>query len=124
MTKNSKLILDIVASSHDHMTAEQIFMKAKEIYPSIVLATVYNNLKQLTQENLIRKITFPGKPDCYDNTTIHDHLVCDHCGKIADITIPDIYNKITAATGSSFIKYDLNIHYLCPECHSTEVVAP
>ena len=47
MTKNGKMILEIIRESEDHMTAEQIFMKAKEISPRIVLATVYNNLNSL-----------------------------------------------------------------------------
>ena len=37
-------ILEIVNTSYAHMTAEQIFLALKQLYPSVVLATVYNNL--------------------------------------------------------------------------------
>ena len=63
MTKNGKMILEIIRESEDHMTAEQIFMKAKEISPRIVLATVYNNLNSLVSEGLVRRIKLDGSPD-------------------------------------------------------------
>ena len=116
MTKNSKIILDIVNSSRDHLTAEQIFIKAKEISPGIVLATVYNNLNTLVKTHMIRKLTVQGKPDCFDNITVHDHLVCDCCGKMADIMIDDLEKKIAEKVGKSFLSYDLNIHYVCDSC--------
>ena len=52
MTKYAKKILEIVESSNDHLTAEQIFMQLRETYPTVVLATVYNNLNRLWEENL------------------------------------------------------------------------
>lgn len=118
MTKNSKIILDIVNSSRDHLTAEQIFIKAKEISPGIVLATVYNNLNLLTREHYIRRLTVQGKPDCYDNTTVHDHMVCNECGTIADVTIKDLKENLMEAVGDAFVSYDLNIYYICDKCKS------
>ena len=44
MTKNGKLILAIIEASRDHLTADEVFIKAKEKNDKIVLATVYNNL--------------------------------------------------------------------------------
>lgn len=38
MTKYAKKILEIVESSNDHLTAEQIFMQLRETYPTVVLA--------------------------------------------------------------------------------------
>ena len=44
------LILEIIQQNDTHMTAEQIFFKLKNQYPSVVLATVYNNLNSLYQQ--------------------------------------------------------------------------
>lgn len=46
MTKYAKKILEIVESSRSHLTAEQVFEQLREAYPSVVLATVYNNLNR------------------------------------------------------------------------------
>ena len=57
VTKYGTQILEIVSSSHSHMTAEEIFLALRQVYPTVVLATVYNNLNRLLQEDLIRKIS-------------------------------------------------------------------
>lgn len=79
------LILQIIQQNDTHMTAEQIFFKLKNQYPSVVLATVYNNLNSLYQQGKIRKISVEGYPDRYDKTVRHDHLVCRRCGKLSDV---------------------------------------
>ena len=52
MTKQRKLILDIINSSDRHLTAEEVFFIAKEQMPGIAMATVYNNLNYLSCHNL------------------------------------------------------------------------
>ena len=116
MTKNNKLILDIVNTSCDHPSAEQIFVRAKEQNPKVVLATVYNNLNSLVHEGKIRRISVSGKPDCYDNTVRHDHTVCVRCGALSDIMMDDITESIKNKLGDSFVSYDLNVSYICENC--------
>ena len=66
VTKYAKKIFEIVESSRSHMTAEEIFDVLRQTYPTVVLATVYNNLNRLWQEKLIRKVSVEGMPDRYD----------------------------------------------------------
>ena len=87
MTKYAKKILEIVESSRSHLTAEQVFEQLREAYPSVVLATVYNNLNRLWEEGRIRKISVEGMPDRYDRIVRHDHLVCRKCGRLLDVDL-------------------------------------
>ena len=89
MTKYAKKIWEIVESSYSHMTAEQIFEELRKTYPKVVLATVYNNLNRLWEEDKIRKISVEGMPDRYDRTRRHDHLVCKKCGRLLDVDLGD-----------------------------------
>ena len=57
MTKYEKEIFAIINTSREHLTVEQIFLKLKEAHPNVVLATVYNNLKKLLKEELVRKVS-------------------------------------------------------------------
>jgi Fe2+ or Zn2+ uptake regulation protein len=118
MTKNGKLILDIINQSHNHLTIEQIFFIMKKKSPSVVLATVYNNVNALVEEGLIRRITMEGQPDVYDKMIRHDHLVCDCCGKLSDITLEDFSYKIEKEVGLPIRYYDLKIHYICDDCRT------
>lgn len=114
--KNKDIILQLINDSGDHLTAEQVFLKAKEINPQIVLATVYNNLHKLVNEKKIRKVSILGKTDVYDRVYPHDHLICQNCGKIQDIQFDDMSQQINKKFNIKIISYDLNIHYICDDC--------
>lgn len=116
VTKYGKKILEIVSSSHSHMTAEEIFDALRQTYPTVVLATVYNNLNRLWQEDLIRKVSVEGMPDRYDRIQRHDHLVCKGCGRLLDIDLGDLTAQLEKRAGISILSYDLKLNYLCEDC--------
>ena len=118
MTKNAAYILEMINASTDHLTAEQIYLQLKEQNKKTVLATVYNNLSSLYAQGLIRKISVPGYSDRYDKIKRNDHLVCQKCGKLSDITLDDLTKKIQEQTRISILSYDLKINYLCSECQN------
>lgn len=116
VTKYGNKILEIVNSSHSHMTAEEIFCALRQSYPKVVLATVYNNLNRLWQEGLIHKVSVEGMPDRYDRIQRHDHLVCKGCGKLLDIDLGDLTAQLEKRAGISILSYDLKLNYLCEDC--------
>jgi len=117
LTKHRKLILDIIQLSVEHMTAEEIFMKARQKQPSIAVGTVYRNLGLMTAANEIRRISIPNAPDRYDKAIFpHEHVVCQNCGKISDISVSDLKGYLERQTGIKIFGYDLNVRYLCNEC--------
>ena len=120
MTKYEKEIFAIINTSREHLTVEQIFLKLKEAHPNVVLATVYNNLKKLLKEELVRKVSVEGMQDRYDRMKKHDHLVCRQCGKLADVALEDLSASLREQLGEDFLYYDLKVYYLCPECRAKQ----
>lgn len=116
MTKYAKKIWEIVESSYNHMTAEQIFEELRKTYPKVVLATVYNNLNRLWEEGKVRKISVEGMPDRYDRTRRHDHLVCRKCGRLLDVDLGDLTEQLAGKAGVPILSYDLKLLYVCEEC--------
>ena len=116
MTRNGKLILDIINHSNDHLTAEQIFLILKKTAPRVALATVYNNLNALCEDDLIRKVSIEGSPDRYDKIVKHDHLVCKKCGALSDITFSGLTASLSNQLGEPILSYDLKVSYICPSC--------
>ena len=86
----------------------------------MVLATVYNNLNRLLEEELIRKVSVEGMPDRYDRMKKHDHLVCRRCGKLSDITLEDLTASLKKQLGDDVLYYDLKVYYVCPACREKE----
>lgn len=118
MARYADKILQIVLHSREHLTAEQIFLQMKEEYPRVVLATIYNNLNALTAEGKIRRVSIEGSPDRYDRMERHDHLVCQKCGALSDVTLQDLTKTLEQQVGQEILSYDLKINYICPECRN------
>lgn len=116
MTKYAKKILEIVESSCSHLTAEQVFEQLREAYPSVVLATVYNNLNRLWEEGRIRKISVEGTPDRYDRIVRHDHPVCRKCGRLLNVDLGDLTEQLEKKAGIPILSYDLKLVFLCEAC--------
>ncbi len=116
MTKNARAILEIIRHSSAHLTAEQIYLLLKEQNRAMAQATVYNNLSYLYSQGLIRKLSVEGYPDRYDNIVRHDHLVCKKCGRLSDILLEDLTEKLQHQIGVPMLSYDLKISYICDEC--------
>lgn len=116
MAKYADAILDIINHSSDHLTAEQIYADIKKEYPGVVMATVYNNLKNLSDKGYIRRISLDDGPDHYDRTVRHDHLICLRCGKITDAYLPDLTEFLEDKISDKIQSYELQIRWICPEC--------
>ena len=55
-SKQRELILKTLQENVIHPTADEIYHLARKEMPSLSLATVYRNLNQLAENNVIRKI--------------------------------------------------------------------
>lgn len=117
-TKQRELILDTIMQSSTHPTADELFQEIRVKLPKISLATVYRNLNMLAEDGIIKKIEMPDMPDRFDwRVTIHDHLVCEGCGKIFDFTLSDALDKqIERVSGMQVRQYSLVAKGLCSHC--------
>ena len=116
MTKYEQKIYELVTASRSHMTADQVFQALRETYPTVALATVYNNLNKLWAAGLIRKLSQEGMPDRYDRTERHDHLICKRCGKLLDVNLSDLTGQLQAQLDVPILAYDLKLIYICEDC--------
>lgn len=120
MTKYEKAIYDTITVSTEHLTVEQLYMELKKDYPKVSMATIYNNVNKLWKAGRIHKVSVENMPDRYDRAVKHDHLVCQRCGKLADIAFEDLTRSLRRQLGEDFLSYDLKVFYLCPDCRKRE----
>lgn len=117
MTKQRKLIYDIICGSCEHLTAEEIYTEAKKALPSLAFGTVYRNLGILTEEGLIRKVPVSEEKCRYDkNISPHEHLCCRKCGKLADLPELHLKEYILENFGIQIEEIRLSLYYTCPQC--------
>ena len=117
MTRQRAIILEVLRSDMCHHTAEELFQLAKAKMPSISLATVYNNLHALEEEQIIRRISGDGGPDRYDNAFApHGHLMCTVCGGVFDVDLPGIEAILLEYVGSDVDSYEVKVRGRCARC--------
>ncbi|WP_035268340.1 Fur family transcriptional regulator [Desulfitibacter alkalitolerans] len=88
MTRQKKIILEVVRSTNTHPTADWIYEQAKKELPDISLGTVYRNLKLLRDMGEILELNWGSTFSRYDGITEnHYHFVCKRCGKIMDLQL-------------------------------------
>ena len=120
MTRQRAVILEVIRSDKCHHTAEEIFELARLKLPTMSRATVYNNLRSLEDEKIIRRISGEGTKARYDSAyTPHGHLFCSDCGLIYDFTIPDFESTLTRFADAVVDSYELKISGICPHCKIT-----
>ncbi len=88
MTKQRKLVYDVLMDERDHPTATEVFIRSKERMSSISLATVYNCLETLSAAGLVKQVNVGRDASRYcPNLDPHAHFICAKCGEVYDISL-------------------------------------
>jgi len=117
----------LLENESDHLSAEDVFMKVKEKYPEIGLATVYRTLELLNELKILDKINFGDGVARYDLRKegaehFHHHLVCISCGDVEEIEedlLGDVEDKVENDFHFKITDHRLTFHGVCKSCTLT-----
>jgi Fe2+ or Zn2+ uptake regulation protein len=121
-TPQRAVILEIVRSTMDHPTVEWVHEQARRQIPSISVATVYRNLKELASEGAIREMHTAGQSIRYDaNTGDHYHIRCVGCGRVRDLPI-SVDRRVEEEAGRAInyriVGHQVEVLGVCPSCEA------
>lgn len=120
MTRQKKVIIDILKSTKNHPTADWVYEQARKIIPDISLGTVYRNLRLLTDSGDILELNYGSSFSRFDgNPHPHYHFVCEECGRVIDLDLPLLANlekEVEAKTGFSVKNHRLEFYGTCEQC--------
>jgi len=72
--------------NNKHLSAEEIFLELKKVYPKVWQASVYRNIDKLVEQKKLKKISGIQKKTIYESTIKpHIHFVDQKTWKIIDI---------------------------------------
>lgn len=118
----------LLENESDHLSAEDVFMKVKDKYPEIGLATVYRTLELLNELKVLDKINFGDGVARYDLRKegaehFHHHLVCINCGTVEEIE-EDLLGEVEKTVENDFnfriTDHRLTFHGVCINCQNLE----
>ena len=121
VTPQRERIMDLVCQAGMRLSAQQICEAARSGSPAMNDATVYRNLRFLTDRKLLRAIEQDGRT-CYvlgGPAASHHHLICRRCGD--EIEIPDdatreLYERLERRYGFRVDDDHLVLHGRCRAC--------
>jgi Fur family transcriptional regulator, peroxide stress response regulator len=125
MTPQRVAVLKILASSTEHLTADQIHQRVLQEFPMTSLATVYKTVNLLKEMGELLELSFGSDSSRFDGSRPHPHphLICTSCQQILD---PDIHGmnelpeQIARMYGYQIVGHRLDIFGICPECQEKE----
>lgn len=120
LTKQRGVVFQVISDADTHLTANEVFVNAKQLLPTISFATVYNSLRFLKDAGHIAEIRFGNGASRFDRmTSRHDHAICTQCGKLVDIEMEHPPELVDLAAKSSNFKpqsLEFTLRGVCPDC--------
>lgn len=120
-TRQKMLIIEAIRQESAPLSADQILTWARQTLPGIALTTVYRNLEQLTQQQVISRLIYPDGITRYKiATALHHHqLVCLDCARSVEISqcpLECLSRQIESETGFEIVSHKLSLYGYCQEC--------
>ncbi|MEI7028299.1 peroxide-responsive transcriptional repressor PerR [Paenibacillus sp. y28] len=120
MTPQRHAILAYLLDTMSHPTADEIYRSLADRFPSMSVATVYNNLKVFIEAGLVKELTYGDDSSRFDaDMSEHYHAICEQCGKIVDFEYPklsDVEKEASRQSGFQVKGHRLEVYGVCPEC--------
>lgn len=117
-----------LAASHEHPSAEELFLAVKPAVPSLSLGTVYRILELFERHSLIARVHTGGDEARFDaNIDDHHHLVCIRCRRVADYSddaLASLPLREERPAGFRILGRRVQFLGVCPACDATENSAP
>lgn len=122
LTAQRELILDAFLGHGGHISAEELFQKARAKQPHVGFATVYRTLKHMSQCGLARELDFGDGRIKYEpefNRRHHDHMICTQCGTYIEFLNPQIeelQEQVSRKHGFKITSHRMQLYGLCQKC--------
>ena len=124
MTRQRKLLFDLIDRSRDHLNVEALFQLAKQQDPKINRVTVYRTLKLLKQEGLVDELDLlhhQGDQHYYETRLKreHAHVVCLRCGRVEEFfgeALKRLKQQIESHFGFQIVVARTEVGGYCANC--------
>jgi Fe2+ or Zn2+ uptake regulation protein len=121
LTRQRKLVLEVIQESHEHLDADKIYRYAKQRDAEISLATVYRALTYLKDNGWIQEHSL-GEDHAHferNRVTPHYHFTCKYCGRVIEFEAPqilDVVHQVCQTRGLQVSEVHLLLSGVCDQC--------
>ena len=119
------IVAEVLSQSERALSAQEVFEKARQDYPTLGLVSVYRTVDKLEELGLIQRVHQPEKCHAYIAAfSGHEHLlICSSCGLVEFFTGDDLARFVSRVEQES--GFVVNEHWLqffgkCKQCQAKE----
>jgi Fe2+ or Zn2+ uptake regulation protein len=115
-------ILEILIKESVYLSPEEVWKKMKKRFKRVGLPTVYRNLEELSEGNIISKVNHPNRQLYYyfcQNQSHHHHFVCLSCRKVEDINfcgLHELEKEVSKKIQGKILSHIMQVNGLCKNC--------
>lgn len=125
LTATRLAICRLLSETNQHPTAQQIYLRLKDQFPSLSLATVYNTLDVLVSMGVVNVLGQTGDGNIHfdPKTYPHINLACLKCHQIIDFPSEDVAHMeevVGKTSGFKVIGARILYYGICPTCQAKE----
>lgn len=123
-TPNRRAIVDALAAAGAPISLPELLAADRTLAQS----SAYRSLAVLTDVGAVRRLVHVGDHARFELdehlTEHHHHLVCESCGVVVDVTLPDpveaamdrTFDEVAAAAGFTAAHHTVDIYGMCADC--------
>ena len=119
ITPQRQAILHILHETGSHLSAVEVYGRARDLLPGVTEPTVYRTLDFLTEHGLAYSTVRDGRLAYELASHAHHHAVCRVCGREVEIDDEDLsrmLHQLELSTGFSLERSHLNFSGVCASC--------
>jgi Fe2+ or Zn2+ uptake regulation protein len=122
VTPRRLAVLDVMASEAVFLSAEEIWIKARDRVTRLGLPTVYRILEELARAGTVSRVIHDDRQLYYyfcGNEAHHHHFVCLSCRKVEDIDLclsGNLKKEVSERIRGTLLSHIIQLQGLCRQC--------
>ena len=125
-TTNRRAVVEALVAAGAPITLPDLL----EADTSLAQSSAYRSLSVMVEAGVVRRLVHVGDHAHFelaeDLTEHHHHLICERCGTVADVTLPDevetamddTFQAVADAAGFTPVHHAVDIYGTCGDCRS------
>jgi Fur family transcriptional regulator, ferric uptake regulator len=124
-TQQRDAIRGALTAADRPLSPQEIHDQASAEVEGLGIATVYRNIKQLTDEGWLKEVELPGAPSRYEvaDKDHHHHFHCKVCDRVFEVE--DCPGSLGHLAPDGFVheSHEIILYGRCPDCVGAPVPA-
>jgi Fur family ferric uptake transcriptional regulator len=126
LTAERLALFDEIFGRHEHVEADELLVRLRAKHKKISRATIYRTLELLVDSGIVGRLRIGEAGYRYERLRAgdhHDHLICDHCGKVIEFFEPRIeqlQDDVAERYGFVLLSHTHQMRGICRGCRPRE----